>query len=117
MAPFLSGRYVLQYVCWRLVNHLNAGEIWQAPDLLGQGAVRPLYNLLKSFGICDASHEANFTTRPSISVAALHTAVDFCATWLQTAPDTARLGLGLAGFIEEGNVPSVPGFPRGLAGS
>src|SRR5882757_719704 len=65
MAPFLSGRYVLQYIRRRLVNHLNAGEIRQAPDLLGQGAVCPLYNLLKAFEICGAGHEANFTTRTS----------------------------------------------------
>src|SRR5947209_10032269 len=65
MAPFLSGRYVLEYLRRRLVNHLNAGEIRQAPDFLGQGAVCPLYNLLKAFGICGAGHEANFTTRTS----------------------------------------------------
>src|SRR5882757_7207021 len=65
MAPFLSGRYVLQYFRRRLVNHLNAGEIRQASDLLGQGAVCPLYNLLKAFGICVVSHEANFITRTS----------------------------------------------------
>jgi hypothetical protein len=47
----------------RLVNHLNAGEIWQVPDLLWQGAVCPLYNLLKAFEICGVGHEANFTTR------------------------------------------------------
>src|SRR6266853_6452549 len=113
MTPFLSARYVLQYVCWRLVNHLKAGEIWQAPDLLGQGAVCPLYNLLKAFGICGVSHEANFTTRPSISVAALHTAVDFCATWLQTAPDTARLGLGLAALLRKETSRLSPDFPEG----
>jgi hypothetical protein len=35
------------------------------PDLLGQGALCPLYNLLKAFGICGVGHEANFTTRAS----------------------------------------------------
>ena len=44
---------------------MNTGEIWQLPDLLGQGAVCPLYNLLKAFGICGAWHEANFTTKTS----------------------------------------------------
>src|SRR5216684_310355 len=65
MPPFLPVRHLLQYVRRRLVNHLNAGEIWQVPDLLWQGAVCPLYNLLKAFGICDVRHEANFTTRTS----------------------------------------------------
>jgi hypothetical protein len=41
---------------------LNAGEIWQAFDFFGQGAVRPLHNLFKAFGICSVGHEANFTT-------------------------------------------------------
>src|SRR6266481_4212297 len=31
-------------------THLYAGEIWQVPDLLGQGGVCPLYNLLKLLG-------------------------------------------------------------------
>ena len=44
---------------------MNAGEIWQVPDLLGQGAVGPLYNLFKALGICGVGHEANFTTRTS----------------------------------------------------
>src|SRR6267154_1802586 len=65
MAPFLPVRHLLQYLRRRLVHHLNAGEIWQTPDLLGQGAVCPLYNLLKAFRICGFSHEANFTTRTS----------------------------------------------------
>src|SRR5215472_8503395 len=52
-------------LCWICVNHLNAGEIWQVPDLLGQGAVCPLDDLLKAFGICGVGHEANFTTRTS----------------------------------------------------
>src|SRR4029077_20434353 len=65
MTPFLSVRYLLQYVRRRLVNHLNAGEIRQVPDLLGQGTVCPLYNLLKALGICGVGHEANFTTRRS----------------------------------------------------
>src|SRR6478752_8822749 len=62
MAPFLPVRHLPQYLRRRLVNHLNAGEIRQVPDLLGQGAVCPLYNLLKAFGICGVGHEANFTT-------------------------------------------------------
>src|SRR5258707_14590100 len=65
MAPFLPVRHLLQYFRRRLVNHLNAGEIWQAPYLLGQGAVCPLDNLLKAFRICGFGHEANFTTTPS----------------------------------------------------
>src|SRR5882724_4639079 len=65
MGPFLPARHLLQHLRRRLVKHLNAGEIWQAPDLLGQGAVCPLYNLLKAFRICGFSHEANFTTRTS----------------------------------------------------
>jgi hypothetical protein len=63
MAPFLPSRYVLQYFRGRLVNHLNAGKVWQAPDLLGQCAVCPLDNFLKAFGICGLGHEANFTTK------------------------------------------------------
>jgi hypothetical protein len=40
----------------RLVNHLNAGEIWQVPDLLRQAAVSPIHNFLKGFGICGVRH-------------------------------------------------------------
>src|SRR6266404_6859185 len=71
MSPFLPVRYVLQYFRRRLVNHLNAGEIWQVPDLPGQGAVCPLYNLLKAVGICVAYHEANFTTRTDREIAVI----------------------------------------------
>src|SRR6267142_4028333 len=63
MTPFLPVRHLLEYLRRRLVHHLNAGEIWQTPDLLGQGAVCPLYNLLKAFRICVAGHEANFITQ------------------------------------------------------
>src|SRR5579859_2252051 len=63
MTPFLPVRHLLEYLRRRLVNHLNAGEIRQAPDLLGQGAVSPLYDLLKAFRICAGGHEANFTTK------------------------------------------------------
>src|SRR5690348_7155231 len=66
MAPFFSGRHLLQYLRRRLVNHLNAGEIRQVPDLLGQGAVCPLDKLFKAFGICSAGHEANFTIRETL---------------------------------------------------
>src|SRR6266571_5470102 len=68
MTPFLPVRHLLEYLRRRLVNHLNAREIRQAPDLLGQGAVCPLYNLLKAVGIC-AGHEANFTTRTDREIA------------------------------------------------
>src|SRR4029077_7805974 len=69
MTPFLSVRYLLQYVRRRLVNNLNAGKIRQVPDLLGQGAVCPLYNLRKACGICGLGHEANFTTKASAKTA------------------------------------------------
>src|SRR5579864_1582159 len=65
MTPLLPVRHLLEYLRRRLVNHLNAGEIRQTPDLLGQGAVGPLYNLLKAFRICVGGHKANFTTMPS----------------------------------------------------
>ena len=55
--PFPSLRYVLQYVRRRLVHHLNAGEIWQVSDLLWQGTICPLHNLLKAFGTCGVGHE------------------------------------------------------------
>jgi hypothetical protein len=63
MAPFFPVRHLLEYFRRRLVNYLNAGEIRQTPDLVGQRAVCPLYNLLKAFWICATGHEANFTTR------------------------------------------------------
>src|SRR5579864_8484656 len=62
MTPLLPVRHLLEYLRRRLVHHLNAGEIRQTPDLLGQGAVCPLNNLLKAFRICASGHEANFTT-------------------------------------------------------
>src|SRR5882757_6450480 len=65
MPPLLPVRHLPEYFRRRLINHLNAGEIRQAPDLLGQGAVCPLYNFLTAFGVCGVSHEANFTTRTS----------------------------------------------------
>ena len=42
--------HLLEYLCGRLVHHLNAREIRQAADLLGQSAVGPLYDLLKAYG-------------------------------------------------------------------
>src|SRR5262249_41407480 len=64
VAPFLSVPQLLQYLRRRLINHLNAGEIRQAPDLLGQCAVCPLHNFLKAFGICGVFHYCRFAPSP-----------------------------------------------------